>query len=593
MATLTARFTDMAGNPVSITITSATIPADGTLTLGKDPLHITMSQPDDKYPGVRTFEAEISVLTRDSLAFLYSDDPLATNVTITRNARTLFRGYLMPSEWQQPMTPGEWNEVSIVAIDALAALKNVWFTDRCLVRGTQDSYGTPSLVGLLKQHCGSDITVSYQSGTEGILDGYFSSEAFIGTDFDKEDAHTAIGEMFQDYARATGITLTMITNTLYVYRTDSEAVNSSTLILAGTDVSMEMIPPVRRVKGEWDAIPDVEKPRSKNVTTTIFTYDTDERMNVPYSTVNDWEPYQWPNTFTGWNGVKPTLFGSGAKEPQNSDLFPGLGCRQKPEASHIYVPYNASFNMGFLSLTYKVHNNQQRDDDVQTKRMALLPDDCVANTIRENAVAGSVKLSINDTTIAATTVDNVYGLDTSVPYNDRLELFEDSKWGAARLQFNLSDYNAHLIRNRGRIQMQVVSWWGSNRPTFVKDIHLEASDNDNAHYTANANGSPVFDDLDIDTCLCTSHIGQSIGTIGAPTLTHYAATRSAMDTLAAQYATVHTQWTIDCEDGYLSGTLANVTRHVTFQGKRHTIQAFDWNLRKNTTEITILEDYKQ
>lgn len=594
MATLTGQFYTLKGKRVQITITSDTIPSAGTLQLGKDPLHLVMSAPDDKYPGVRTFECEISILTRESLAFLYSDDPLHTKVEVTLDTRKIFAGYLMPSEWAQPMTPGEWNECSVVAVDALAALKNVFWDQRTLMRGTPDTYGTPSLVGLIKEHCGNNITVSYQTGLDGILDGYFSTEAFMGTDLTDPDAHTSLGEMLQDYARAMGVTLTMITDTLYVYRGDDEGTLSGTLTLSGTDLDMEMIPPVRRVSGEWSAIPDVEKPVVKGSTSTVFTYDTDddEKLNAPHSAANDWEAVEWPSKFSGWKGTKPSLFGTAAKEHRSSDMFPGINSRQKPEACHIYVPYSASFSSGVMSMTYSVHNNHDRDDDYEKTRMAMLPDDATCGTIRENAVGGSLKLQIGSTEVKCSYIDNVYGLDSSVTYNERLELFEDSAWGKARIQFRVGDHNEALIRARGRIQMWVYSWWGT-RPSFVKDITIESASNDPVKLTENANGSIAFDDKDFGSALCSSHTGNSIGTIGTSSLTHYAATHYALQRIAAQYASVHTQWTGKFDDAYLSQSLASVTRHVTFQSKKHTIMAFDWDLRNAETEITILEDYKQ
>lgn len=595
MATLTGQFVSIGeGATYQITITSDSIPAAGTLNLSADPLHIIMPQSDDKYPGVRTLEAEINVLTKDSLAYLYSDDPLHTTVTIKRNTTTIFSGYLEPSQWQQPMTPGEWNEVQVVAIDTLAALKNVPFYDRTLLRGTPDDYGTPSLISMLKEHCGSDITVSYQSGLSSVLDGYFSSEAFIGTDISDTTAHTFVGDMLSDYARAMGITLMMRGRTLYVYKQDSEPTNTGYDLqdhLASNNLDMEIVPPVREVTGKWDDEPEVEKPEGSGMSYNTYDYGTDPRT-VPTATRGNWEVYNWPSSFSAWSTQhRPCLFGTATDRSTSSGtptLFPGIGAREVADKVHVRVPYVH----GQWSVKCLTHMNYNRGTSAYAnKRMALLPDDYNEDTWDEssNVLRSTIFLTIGDTVLDPYQV-------RSYAYQSDDDIHEQ-KWAEYIFRFPFSDIsNEMLISNHGKLCIGVRSTYPDNTreltPHFAKDFSFFWEMTTGNEITKSINNSPLLDSKGIDTALYKgNNSGCILGSIGFKDYVA-AGTDSAIDTIANQYRVAHTQWTGDFTASIVSSSFTtSITHHHKLLGKSHSVQACDWDVRNNELSLTLLEDY--
>lgn len=594
MATLTAQFVSIPeeGATYTITITSASIPADGTLTLSKDPLHIVMPQPDDKYPGVRTLEAEINVLTKEPLAYLYSDDPLNTSVTIKRNNVTIFDGFLEPSQWQQPMVPGEWNEVQIVAMDALAALKNVPFYDRILLRGAPDEYGTSSLIGMLQQYCGSDITVRYQTGiegvpiTEGLLDGYFSSEAFIGTDVEDTTAHTFVGDMISDYARAMAITLIMLGKTLYVYRTDNEHTIGSDIseFLNDTNLDMQVVPPIREVTGDWDEEPEPEEPEGSVSSYLSYNYDTDPRV-VATAYKGNWEAYGWPESFTAFGDTKPVLFSTATNRAAGStpELYPGVGAREVADKVHIRVPYQARQ----WSVKCMTHMNRYRGlNAYAVSRMAVLPDDYTENTWDEssNYLRSTIALVVGDTLYDPYMVRS-YGYQSD-------DDIHEQKWAEYVFRFqNVSD--EEIVRAGGKVCIVVRSTYPDNTrqltPHFAKDFSMFWELTRGDKRTVKVNDSIILESKDINTKLTS--IGGQLGSVGFKAYNTHR-TIYAMDLLANQYRVAHIQYTGNfVASDVMTDFHRSVTSHYVFLGKPHTLMSFDWNCRYNDVELTLLEDY--
>lgn len=592
MAKLTAQFVSL-NNAATYTIelTSAGIPADGQLILSKDPLHLVMPKPEDKYPGVRTIEAEINVLTRDSLAYLYSDNPLNTSVLIKRNGTTWFFGYLEPSQWQQPMTPGEWNEVQIVGIDALAALKNVPFRDRTLMCCAPDQYGTPSLVGLLRQYCGSDINVVPQTGLSGFMGAYFSSEAFIGTDIEDAEAYTTVGDMLQDFARAFGLTMIMRGKTLYIYKNDSESTNTAgdiKTMLADNNVDMEIVPPARSIKGSWDPIPDIDKPIAGTISRQRMNYGTSEELYSCYSTSSvNWEAHN-PPSWRCLGSYPPILFKTADKSDVTTDktsLFPGLAAREKADKVHIRVPGT----MLTYNVSCEVHANHDRGEDYDSKLAASMPDDATSNCVKANITRLAVKLIVGDSEFSASTCNlKAYNEDPN-----------DQKWLAYRFVFSTQNITStELIKARGRVCVYVPKL--ESPPNYVRDLKFdELWSNDTYTSDIKLNTSEMLSDIDINTRLLadTSRtykypLGQ-MSTMYNPDSTNQSilSTANAMRRIGNQYRNAHTQWTATFDSSIIN-SMADMTKHVTFLNRRHTIQYMDLDCRNNEVELSILEDYE-
>lgn len=98
--------------------------APGTLTMAADPVHISWKSGDHIYVPVRSVSASIRILTDTPLTQLYASGPLDIPVTISNETECIFDGYIIPQEWQSPCD-GCLDEIEIVAVDKLTALKNV------------------------------------------------------------------------------------------------------------------------------------------------------------------------------------------------------------------------------------------------------------------------------------------------------------------------------------------------------------------------------------------------------------------------------------------------------------------------------------
>lgn len=126
---MTGYFADINGSRYKVTIGNET----GTLTMGSDPVHIVWEQQDHLFVGLRSASCQIRILTNTDLSSLYTDNPLGTVVKVeTLDAEDdvdtcCFFGYLVPQEWDAPYS-GLNDEVELMAVDALAALKNIRYT---------------------------------------------------------------------------------------------------------------------------------------------------------------------------------------------------------------------------------------------------------------------------------------------------------------------------------------------------------------------------------------------------------------------------------------------------------------------------------
>lgn len=107
----------------------------GSITFASDPVHISWSRSTNIYSPVKTTEASIRILSDSDISYLYTDDPLGTSVTISKGSTVVFKGYLIPQEWDAP-NRGIKDQIELGAVDALSALKNVPYT-RVMASQTQ------------------------------------------------------------------------------------------------------------------------------------------------------------------------------------------------------------------------------------------------------------------------------------------------------------------------------------------------------------------------------------------------------------------------------------------------------------------------
>ena len=129
MSTATAIFRSQSGQYYKVQFTSDNISAAEDLTLiGQRPLTISFRAGENKFPGFRSVECQITLLTNKDISYLYSDSATGTKVEVLEstdgetNWNCVFFGYLEPFTYDQPYSLCN-DEVVLTAIDAISILK--------------------------------------------------------------------------------------------------------------------------------------------------------------------------------------------------------------------------------------------------------------------------------------------------------------------------------------------------------------------------------------------------------------------------------------------------------------------------------------
>ena len=298
---MTGQFTSQDGHKYTVIIRPA---ISGTLTMAADPVHIAWESSDgNPYQPVRSVSATIRVQTATSLAQLYTADPLGCPVVILRDGQPIFDGFLTPQEWQSPMDNG-YNEVEMVAVDALTALKTVNYT----MRGTSAQLLKPSQLiaaAIAKMntaiHVGSTAAgVIYLADTLPWDGQYINEQAFLPDDWDEsvyDEDRTPWTDVFTALGTYLGGTFMMEGNKLRFIKVDDIA--STTRVDVGTHLtgaSMEMVPAKSAIEVEYttehiNLVPEMEEDRVDDEALDYTTFLDDDYDTFAYHlNSHDWEP---------------------------------------------------------------------------------------------------------------------------------------------------------------------------------------------------------------------------------------------------------------------------------------------------------------
>ena len=132
MATLTSQFKSKNGIVYTVEISSRSITRNATFTLGDTPVVMRYDRGDTKYATYKSMLCTINVVTDQDMSYLYSDTPFDCSVDVydQTNSKSIFVGYLIPSQWNTDARPG-LNRITLNAVDVLGMLKykdmdNTW-----------------------------------------------------------------------------------------------------------------------------------------------------------------------------------------------------------------------------------------------------------------------------------------------------------------------------------------------------------------------------------------------------------------------------------------------------------------------------------
>ena len=294
---MTGTFTDIEGQTYTVTVGTAT----GTLVLGDNPVHISWKSGEHLFVPVRTRECSIRVKTGDDLSWLYTDDPLGVEVTVVRGQECVFRGFLVPQEWDAPFS-GVWDEVELVAVDALAALKQLRYM------AVEGDY--PSLLStqeILARGCalvGITGVPTLRSGTANVNESAFLPR-YQDTGEYSDQRKTWI-EVIQAVAVWEGYTFVLNPTDNYTLeaidiRSQVEEGTATEIEMrgedsAGSDIRLSVEPAKSHVKVEYDdlsmmnILPEIASSRFyTHIESFTSTTDSGKGTQTTYYFAKDWE----------------------------------------------------------------------------------------------------------------------------------------------------------------------------------------------------------------------------------------------------------------------------------------------------------------
>lgn len=177
---MTGTFCDIDGVEYTVQIgTSA-----GTLTLGANPVTLTMAKAAHKFAGLKTMSATFRFITDAPLTSLYAATPTGILATLRMSSSSsyIFYGYVVPFAFDQPYD-GCGDEVEVEAVDCLSAVKDI-SQSAYLNRSAQEFEAlSQSALDILKGACeyaGITEIVEHLNFDEEALDSFeMSGKAFL------------------------------------------------------------------------------------------------------------------------------------------------------------------------------------------------------------------------------------------------------------------------------------------------------------------------------------------------------------------------------------------------------------------------------
>lgn len=542
----------------------------GTIAFASDPVHISWSRSRNIYSPVKSTEASIRILTSADISYLYTDDPLGTRVTISRGSTTIFVGYLIPQEWDAP-NRGHNDEIELVAVDALSALKDVPYTR---ANASQSRLLSPSdLLNRAASLAGVQINTAYLPWNEAKI----NEDVFL-PDFHDESIHSDNRKTWGTVLEALGtylrISFTMRGGAIVYDDIDSVLDDYTTkdllAISAGTDERKAIEPSKSYIKVNYDSAQiqldptfSAKRIHGDIVMSTTADADTGDRENskqthTDYMEALDWEPtdgravcgahiYSSFNSYDGFDDERFCVVGP---------------CQLKLEARKV-VPLMSSM---FISMDIHGRNDMQsvgsyKRTDVYSKK---------SNITRENLgikiVIGSAEYTFPG--------DRAGRNDPPLEYG-----FQTWRKGIGRGATNSGLLNiiipAGVIVSNVNISLPRYSYDSNSyteKGVLANDGIVSISDSYN-------------DGLTIDAKFRTTSSMFSKGDINTQFNKYPFVTKEQFAQPRARFTTTVTTW---------SDTLNPLTalRDTRLSGHILLVDAADINLRRKTTNLNLLETWK-
>lgn len=632
MGTYRAQFRSLKGVLYVVEIMNPNI-SGRSITLGEDCVHMRCEAQDNKYPGLRTTELEISVLSDSPMVELYGSDIFATTVVMYHYDDSVldgakyydFVGFLEASEWQQPCTPGRVEEKQLVAVDAVSAYLQAKYFERKLINAKDTLL---QIVRQISQRTGVSCTyygTMLQSG--GIWDVYISTDALqpddLFTPHNADEDWTTLANIMDEFAKGTGTTVQMVGNTVNVYKIDDigqmwcTSTRPTEENLAGEDMTCEIVPPVRCVKHSADRPDNIPDPEL--VHTNFYNPVTDGWEQVKWGSkyvrvfygngssqwnVRPWvKGPNWPPTTSGkpkGNQIParltPVIALQYASETYDldtklsGDCIAAFDAVTAKEAMHVMIPAESTL-MPSNYLTVAVVAQILVDNALQSHKnydYEWLPTDSVDSW-------SDTESAKTDTAIAlrcnGKTIDPVHVVYKNPSGNE-------GRWQEVKYTFHLltDDY----LADNGVVQVYLRSDWGRDlyQTTAFGDFALRFKcynyckkvefvhggyneDADSVEKEISASGSDNAKSMSLDAAYTLS--AGCKGSILRHTASYYCP--DPLQQLAHQYAAPHVLWSADVDD---RGFTPIAKTHC--RGRLCTVTSFDWNVRYGRVTATMLED---
>lgn len=608
MGKYSATFTSLKGVTYTIDIEASWL-SNKTLTLDADPVHLVVGEGKNKFPGLRTTECEINVLSADPMTELFSEDLMAVTVHLHHGTVTDFVGFLETSEWEAPCAPNRIEAKQLVAVDALSA----YLQKPCYER----SYRTMlSVMDEIKSEINQKlpVPVSYSGGLlsgTSVYGAMVSLDAMQPTDLYAE--HSAdenwanYGDIIDSFAVATGSTIMMVGNRIKAYYVKDETAvwygQSSPMEhnLTSTNMSLKMVNSVRRVEQKVEPLNNLDAP---DVVTQkyqyLFNVMTDKYAVYHYT--DGMEKY-WGKG-PDWNsqhlGSAPTLIhpicgltysDDKSVSTENSEWLVGIHAVNNPV--RVYPRYDRVNLITVIDVQAKIHINKHNAYDEKFWEFNCAYPRLWDNTVEESGTASDSTIAL----MVGNTVINPYSVTLVVDRNtiggeDDDDDDDEKKSGLGWLEYRYS-FNVHpedllacdfrpkvLVRSPNFGEELDDMLIKGNR--WAKDIKYvgegyDKDDYDSKTVSAVASGKDFGDVMQVDNKLCQEPWYNGYIQPNGVTLV------DPLRQLASAYSTPRQQW-----QGTVDDAGFEPTKKVWCRGSQCTQMASDWNLRYGEVTVTVM-----
>lgn len=274
MGKYSAQFTSIKGVTYTLEIAAEWL-QDKTLVLDVDPVHLVVSEAKTKFPGLRTTECEINVLSDDPMTELYNEDIMTVTVMLKHGDEVDFVGFLETSEWEMPCAPGMIEAKQLVAVDALSVFLKKNCYDRSYTRMINIMEEVKAEMNALLP-----VNIVFEgellATEEEELTGNSIYQSFVNIDSlqpaDLYESHDVDGnwmkwgEIIDEFAKATGSTIMLNGTHIKAYYVDREPnewcneLHPMETRLTNTEMSIKMVGSARRIEQEIKTLRNVDDP---------------------------------------------------------------------------------------------------------------------------------------------------------------------------------------------------------------------------------------------------------------------------------------------------------------------------------------------